>query len=97
MEEGIHKFIFICENVLNYHGSDDCYYEEWAEECREENGWICVINSLEHVSDEMKITNLQYYINFGKSYNNINWRPHKPQNFFKAIEALVNGEVLRLV
>ena len=97
MEEGIHKFIFICENVLNYHGSDDCYYEEWAEECREENGWICIINSLEHVSDEMKVTNLQYYINFGKNYNNINWRPHKPQNFFKAIEALVNGEVLRLV
>ena len=97
MEEGIHKFIFICENVLNYHGSDDCYYEEWAEECREENGWICIINSLEHVSDEMKATNLQYYINFGKNYNNINWRPHKPQNFFKAIEALINGEVLRLV
>ncbi len=97
MEEGIHKFIFICENVLNFHGSDDCYYEEWAEECREENGWICIINSLEHVSDEMKITNLQYYINFGKNYNNINWRPHKPHNFFKAIDALVNGEVLRLV
>ena len=97
IEEGIHKFILICENVLNFHASDDCYYEEWAEECREEEGWICMINTLEHVSDEMKLANLQYYINFGQNYNDINWRPHTPQNFFKAIEALVNGEVLRLV
>ena len=27
--EGINKFILIGENVLNFHGSDDCYYEEW--------------------------------------------------------------------
>lgn len=96
MEEGVYKFILICENVLNFHTSDDCYYEEWAEECREENGWLCMINTLDHVSDEMKISNLQHYINFGANYNNINWRPHTPQLFFKAIEALVNGEVLRL-
>ena len=25
----INKFILICYNVLNFHGSDDCYYEEW--------------------------------------------------------------------
>ncbi len=97
LEEGVSKFILICENVLNFHASDDCYYEEWAEECREEEGWICMINTLEHVSDEMKMINLQHYINFGENYNNVNWRPHTPQNFFKAIEALVNGEVLRLV
>ena len=27
--EGIDKFIMIGENVLNYHASDDSYYEEW--------------------------------------------------------------------
>ena len=26
---GIYKFILITENVLNFHSSDDCYYEEW--------------------------------------------------------------------
>ena len=28
IREGIIKFILIGENVLNFHGSDDCYYEE---------------------------------------------------------------------
>ena len=29
MANGIQKFILLGENVLNFHGSDDCYYEEW--------------------------------------------------------------------
>ena len=96
MEEGIYKFVLVCENVLNFHVSDDCYYEEWAEECREEGGWISLINVLDHVEEEMLTIRLQYYMNFGKMYNEINWRPFQPQLFFKAVEALVNGEVLRI-
>ena len=30
--QGINKYILIGENVLNFHGSDDCYYEEWFED-----------------------------------------------------------------
>ena len=26
MKEGINKYILIGENVMNFHGSDDCYY-----------------------------------------------------------------------
>ena len=29
---GITTFILIGENVLNFHYSDDCYYEEWFED-----------------------------------------------------------------
>ncbi len=29
MKDGITKFILIAENVLNFHSSDDSYYEEW--------------------------------------------------------------------
>jgi hypothetical protein len=29
---GINQFILIGENVMNFHGSDDCYYEEWFED-----------------------------------------------------------------
>ena len=29
LENGITKFIFACDNVLNFHGSDDDYYQEW--------------------------------------------------------------------
>lgn len=95
-DQGIRKFILICENVLNFHGSDDCYYEEWFEDIVEEEGWICFINTLRHVAEEMKETQLDHFVNFGEEFNNINWRPHKPKAIMRAIDALVHGEVKRL-
>ena len=38
MAAGVNKFILLCEHVLNFHGSDDSYYEEWFDEVEE--GWI---------------------------------------------------------
>ena len=32
INKGINKFILIGENILNFHTSDDCYYEEWFQE-----------------------------------------------------------------
>ncbi len=29
---GVSKFVLIGENVLNFHHSDDAYYEEWFDE-----------------------------------------------------------------
>lgn len=96
LEMGIYKYILICENVLNFHAGEDDYYEEWGQEVREEDGWICFLNTHAHVEDEMKEARLQYHINFGDTYNQVNWRPHKPQLLFQAIESLVNGEIPRL-
>ncbi len=93
---GIYKFAIICENVLNFHGSDDCYYEEWLEDIRDQEGWICFINTLDHVAEEMKDTQLHHFVHFGPAYNDINWRPHKPKNIITVLEVLVNGEVMRL-
>lgn len=93
----IYKFVLICENVLNFHGSDDCYYEEWYEDVSKESGWVCLLNTLDHVEQEMKETRLQYFINFGEQYNNLNWRIQKPHYIFKAIESIVHGDVKRLV
>jgi len=95
-EEGISKYILICENVLNFHGSDDCYYEEWGEEAHDQGGWIVLLNALEHVEEEMKSTRLQHFLNFGEPFNQVNWRPHKPKAIYQAIDALVNGQVPRL-
>ena len=39
---GITKYILIGENVFNFHGSDDSYYEEWFEDVKE--GWITGVN-----------------------------------------------------
>ncbi len=91
----VHKFIIICENVLNFHGSDDCYYEEWYEDISDERGWICFLNTLDHVKDEMQDHRLQHYVNFGADFNDINWRPHKPKVIFKIIDEMINGGLQR--
>ena len=76
--EGIYKFIIFCDNVLNFHGDDDSYYEEWYEDTSDEGGWITFVNVQEHVLQEMEQSRLQYYVNFGPTYNNINWRHKAP-------------------
>src|SRR5690606_19805 len=48
VSEGINKFILLGDNVLNFHASDDCYYEEWFEEI--EDGWIAAVNFNAHVT-----------------------------------------------
>lgn len=90
---GISKFIIIAENVLNFHGDDDAYYEEWYDDVADENGWICLLNLQEHVMQEMSDTQLHYYLNFGDRYNNINWRTQKPENLLPLVEALIHGDL----
>jgi len=92
----INKFILICENVLNFHGSDEDYYEEWYQDVREEDGWIAILNTLDHVRIEMEENNLHHYVNFGTEFNHINWRPQKPSVFFQAIDSMVQTGVRRL-
>lgn len=96
IKKGIFKFIMICENVLNFHGSDDCYYEEWYDDIKDDGGWICLFNTHAHVEEEMEDTRLQYYMNFGAYYNEVNWRPHTPQALFSLAEALLKGEIKSL-
>jgi hypothetical protein len=91
MEKGIFKFAFFCDNVLNFHGSDDDYYAEWAEEVHEEGGWIVMINTRLHVEEEMHASRLQHYVHFGANYNDLNWRTPKPLLVFQLIDAMVNG------
>ena len=84
ISEGVNKFILIGENILNYHTSDDCYYEEWFQDVEE--GWIAGINFRDHVIDEFKVNNIDYYINFGGELDEMNWRQLKPLQFFKKVE-----------
>lgn len=95
-EKGIYRYIMLCENVLNFHGGDNDYYEEWYEDIRDEDGWIVFINTLQHVHEEMKDAQLHFYVNFGPNFNDINWRPHKPKVIYEAIEGMLNGKVKRL-
>ena len=74
LKKGISKFILLGENVLNFHASDDCYYEEWYEDVTEQDGWITVVNFREHILGEMNEERLFYYLHFGAAFNEIIWR-----------------------
>jgi hypothetical protein len=87
MDAGIDKFIMVGENVLNFHASDDSYYEEWFSDA--ENGWIAFINFREHVLDEFKASNIDYYVNFGGELDDLAWRKFLPNQFFDTVEAML--------
>jgi hypothetical protein len=89
IENGIYKFILIGENVLNFHGSDDCYYEEWYDDIKDNNGYIVLLNFRDHVVKEMEGTHLHYYLNFGERFNDIDWRIVKPFHMHKLVEGLM--------
>ena len=96
-DRGIVKFVFFCDNVLNFHGSgDDDYYAEWSEEIIEEDGWIAFLNTRKHVEEEMHDARLPLYAHFGADYNDIHWRVQKPQFVYQMIASLVQGSVKRL-
>ncbi len=89
IREGIYKYILITENVYNFHGSDDSYYEEWWDDVKDDGGWVCVLNPLQHVMEEMEQTRLQFYVNFGPDFMMENWRVLKPEHVLKAVELLM--------
>ena len=88
---GITKYILIGENVLNFHASDDCYYEEWFEEI--EDGWIALLNFREHVLEEFKSQNIDYYFVLGGNLTLVEWRTHNPQQLFSKVELIVNKRI----
>ena len=90
IDAGVSKFILICEHVLNFHASDDAYYEEWYEDISDELGWICLLNTLEHVEEEMKAHQLHYFMNLGGPLNQVNWRVLKPKNLFGVIQKFLD-------
>ncbi len=89
IENGINRFMLIGENVLNFHASDDCYYEEWYEDISEEGGWIAAVNFREHVYEEMHRVHLEHFIYMGEKFSEINWRIVKPQFLPELIEGIL--------
>ncbi|MES2416645.1 MAG: hypothetical protein V4541_00570 [Bacteroidota bacterium] len=87
VDEGITKFILIGENILNFHASDDSYYEEWFQEIEE--GWIAGINFNEHVISEFRTHSIDYYLNFGGELDELHWRKLKPLQFYKKVEEIL--------
>jgi hypothetical protein len=89
INQGINKFILIGENVLNFHSSDDCYYEEWFEDVQENDGWIAIMNFRDHVMEDFESANIDSYFVTGGSLTDISWRTKKPEQLFLLVEQYV--------
>lgn len=85
--EGINKFMLIGENIFNFHGSDDLYYEEWFEDVEE--GWIAAINFPDFIRQEFERYKLDVYINMGGTLQIPQWRTLHPTRFFELVKALI--------
>lgn len=84
IDEGINKFILIGENVLNFHSSDDSYYEEWFDDI--EDGWIALINFRDHVLNDFSDENLDQFFVSGGKLNDMAWRTAQPYQLFQKVE-----------
>lgn len=86
VDSGITRFILATENILNFHGSDDCYYEEWNDDIASSGGWICYMNTQQHVLHEMEQYGIQRYVNLGPPYDDVIWRNKKPNIIYYMLE-----------
>lgn len=86
---GINKYILIGENVLNFHHSDDSYYEEWFEDVGAD-GWIAFVNFRDHVLKEFKRANLDYYFISDGELNDFEWRKFSPGQVFGNISKIIS-------
>ena len=95
IHRNVNKFILIGENIFNFHGSDDSYYEEWFEDVEDldnfsQSGWIAGVNFPDHIMDEQKNYNIDSYINFGGVLQFPKWRTMMPQLLFQKINEVIS-------
>ncbi|MFT5778033.1 MAG: hypothetical protein ACI837_000981 [Crocinitomicaceae bacterium] len=84
---GIDKYMLIGENVLNFHSSDDCYYEEWFEDV--EDGWIAFINFHDHVKEEIQQVGIDHYVVMGGEMEELEWRSYLPNQLFDKVNGII--------
>jgi hypothetical protein len=82
-DAGIHKFILIAENVLNYHSSERDYYEDWFENVADEDGWIICLNMPEQSQYDFRKLKLNYYVELKDLPE---WRKYKPELLFQLLD-----------
>ncbi len=86
VQQGISKFILITENVLNFHSSDDSYYEEWFEDVHEAGGWVVCLNMPEQSQYDFIKARLNNYVEL---INFVAWRTMKPDVLFNQLDNII--------
>jgi len=89
-EEGIRKFVLIGENVLNFHSSDDSYYEDWKDQLDGEGGWVAILNlpdQSKHDFTRARITNYVWLTEMES------WRTYLPETVCQIIDTEINRQL----
>jgi len=86
ISHGICKFILIGENVLNFHSSDDCYYEEWYEDLEDKGGWVCMIGLPQQSRYDFTRAGIDRYVHL---LDLPDWRPFTPFNLFQKVDNMM--------
>ena len=81
--KGISKFILIAENVLNFHSSDDSYYEDWREQVEDEGGWVVILDMPEQSQYDFLRARLNNYLTL---VDFPQWRTLKPEIIFQQLD-----------
>lgn len=87
VNKGINQYILIGENILQFHGGEQDYYEEWFEDI--EDGWIAAVSFRDFILEEFRRYHLDSYINFGGTLQIDNWRTMKPNLFYELVKGLI--------
>ena len=83
IKQKIYKYIFITENVLNYHSGGDEYYEEWYDDIKDEGGYIVFLNLPESSQYDFVRGKRRHYVQLNEV---IEWRTMKPNLLVEKIE-----------
>ena len=86
IKQGINKYILVAENVLNFHSSDDCYYEEWMEDIEEEGGWVAIIGLPDQSRYDFTRASIDRYVQL---IDLPDWRPFTPGNLFTKVDNIL--------
>jgi hypothetical protein len=84
--QGISKYIIIAENVLNFHSSDDSYYEDWYEQLEDVGGWVAILDMPSQSQYDFKNARLTNYITL---LDFPQWRTLKPELVFEQIDDII--------
>jgi hypothetical protein len=88
IDKGVSKFLLLGEHIMNFHSSDDSYYEEWFEDI--DDGWIALVNFRQHVLEEIKQARIDYYLLFGGELDDIPWRKYHPLKLLEKINLIIS-------
>jgi hypothetical protein len=80
---GIRKFILVGENILNFHSSDDCYYEEWYEDVVEDGGWMVILGLPEQSRYDFTRAGVDRYLMITELDE---WRTYSAVNLFTRLD-----------